>query len=276
MNTILAESLDYIATKLEKAVGNDPAKLNGAVQKVLEEIMAEHGGIVFNGDGYSEAWHKEADRSAACRTCVRAWKPCRSSAARKPPNCSSITACSLRVSLHSRMEVYIEQYCLSVSLEARTAIEMAKTIIFPAAIRYQGELATTCASLKAVGYVFDTDTLDKVTGLVKDLQDGIAKLETLLGRERRPQQARSRKAPAQRRAARDGGGAQDRRYARGYRRGRLVAVGHLPGNAVHHVEPLATDRRHKRVSNKIRGAIGRAVESRQPGGGARRLLAWRG
>ena len=43
--------------------------------------------------------------------------------------------------LHSRMEVYIEQYCLIVGLEARTAIEMAKTIIFPAAIRYQGELA---------------------------------------------------------------------------------------------------------------------------------------
>jgi glutamine synthetase len=41
-------------------------------------------------------------------------------------------------------------------------------------------LASTCANLKAVGYVFDTDTLDKVTGLVKDLQDGIGKLEALL------------------------------------------------------------------------------------------------
>ena len=66
--------------------------------------------------------------------------------------------------LHSRMEIYLEQYCLSVGLEARTAIEMAKTLIFPAAIRYQGEFAATCASLKAVGYTFDTDTLDKITG----------------------------------------------------------------------------------------------------------------
>ncbi len=65
-------------------------------------------------------------------------------------------------------------------LEARTAIEMAKTIIFPAAIRYQGELAATCASLKAVGYTFDTDTLDKITALVKELQNGIAKLEKVL------------------------------------------------------------------------------------------------
>ena len=68
------------------------------------------------------------------------------------------------------MEVYLEQYCLSVGLEARTAIEMAKTIIFPAAIRYQGELASTCASLKAVGYVFDTDTLDKVTASSKSFR----------------------------------------------------------------------------------------------------------
>jgi glutamine synthetase len=43
MNTIVAESLDYIASKLEKAVGDDPSKLNSAIQKVLEEIMAENG-----------------------------------------------------------------------------------------------------------------------------------------------------------------------------------------------------------------------------------------
>ena len=66
-------------------------------------------------------------------------------------------------------------------LEARTVIEMAKTLIFPAAIRYQGELAATCASLKAVGYTFDTDTLDKITALVKDLQDGIVEAREALG-----------------------------------------------------------------------------------------------
>jgi glutamine synthetase len=50
-------------------------------------------------------------------------------------------------------------------------------MIFPAAIRYQSELAVTCANLKAVGYTFDTDTLDKVTALVKELQDSTAALE---------------------------------------------------------------------------------------------------
>ena len=46
-------------------------------------------------------------------------------------------------------------------------------MIFPAAIRYQNELASTCANLKLVGYEFDTDTLDKITELVKSLQDSI-------------------------------------------------------------------------------------------------------
>jgi glutamine synthetase len=179
INTIVTESLDYIATKLEKAVGDDPSKLNAAIQSLIEEILAEHGGIVYNGDNYSEAWHKEAEKRGIpnLRSCVDALPLLGSKEAIEL--FSKYGVLSER-ELHSRMDVYIEQYCLAVALEARTTIEMGKTIIFPAAIRYQGELASTCANLKAVGYVFDTDTLDKVTGLVKDLQDGIAKLEALL------------------------------------------------------------------------------------------------
>jgi glutamine synthetase len=79
--------------------------------------------------------------------------------------------------LESRQDIYLEQYIKTVSAEARSVIEVAKTMIFPAAVRYQGQLAGTCASLKAVGYTFDTDTLDKVTALVKKLQDGIADVE---------------------------------------------------------------------------------------------------
>jgi glutamine synthetase len=56
-------------------------------------------------------------------------------------------------------------------------IEMAKTIVFPAAIRYQGELAATCVSLKALGQEVDTTTLDRVSALAKHLQRGIAMLE---------------------------------------------------------------------------------------------------
>ena len=179
MNTIVAESLDYIAGKLEKAAGDDLSKLNGAIQKLLEEIMAENGSIVFNGNGYSEAWHKEAESRGLpnLRSCVEALPLL---GTKEATDLFAKYGVLTERETHGRMDVDLEQYCLVVGLEARTVIEMAKTIIFPAAIRYQGELAQTCANLKAVGYVFDTDTLDKVTVLVKDLQDGILKLEGML------------------------------------------------------------------------------------------------
>ncbi len=178
INTIMAESLDYVASRLEKAVGAG-SDFNAAVQKVLEDIIKEHGNVVFNGDGYTEAWHTEAEKRGLpnLRSCVEALPVLASKEATELFDHYGVFSPR---ELHSRMEVTIEQYCLSVGLEARTAIEMAKTIIFPAAVRYQGELAATCASLKAVGYTFDTDTLDKITSLVKDLQDGIEKVEKSL------------------------------------------------------------------------------------------------
>jgi glutamine synthetase len=179
MNTIVSEALDYIATKLEKAVGDDSSKLGGAIQKVLEEIMAEDGSVVYNGDGYTDVWHKEAERRGLpnLRTCVEAIPLLGS---KEVAELFSKYGVLTERETHGRMDVALEQYCLVVGLEARTVIEMAKTIVFPAAIRYQGQLAQTCANLKAVGYVFDTDTLDKVTVLVKDLQDGIGKLEGMM------------------------------------------------------------------------------------------------
>jgi glutamine synthetase len=176
MNTIVAESLDYVATRLEKAIASDHSKFNAAVQKVLEDILKEHGAVIYNGDGYTEEWHAEAEKRGLpnLRSCVDALPLLGTKEATELFEHYGVLSPR---ELHGRMEVYIEQYCLVVGLEARTTIEMAKTLIFPAAIRYQGELAATCANLKAVGYTFDTDTLDKITALVKDLQDGTAKLE---------------------------------------------------------------------------------------------------
>jgi len=59
-------------------------------------------------------------------------------------------------------------------------LKIGKTQIFPAAIRYQNELAHTCTNLKIVGYTFDTDTLDRMTALVKELQDTLAALEKIV------------------------------------------------------------------------------------------------
>ena len=67
MNSIMAESLDFIATELETATGGDPSKLASAVEKLLKEIIEKHGDIVFNGDNYSAEWHREAEKRRAAK-----------------------------------------------------------------------------------------------------------------------------------------------------------------------------------------------------------------
>jgi glutamine synthetase len=77
----------------------------------------------------------------------------------------------------------LEQYVKAIQVEAKLTLEMGRTMIWPAAVRYQGELANTYANLKAVGAEIDTTTLDKVTDLAKLLQDGLNYLESLMAHE---------------------------------------------------------------------------------------------
>jgi len=172
VNTILAESLDYIATKLEGSKSLMPD-----VQKLLAEIINEHGRVIFNGDGYSEEWHAEAEKRGL---------PNLKTTADALPALIGKDSSDLfkkykvynKAELHGMYEVMLEQYLMTINVESNLVIDISKTMIFPAAIRYQNQLAETCANLKAVGYEFDTKTLDKVTELVRNLQDGINELET--------------------------------------------------------------------------------------------------
>lgn len=181
MNTIVCESLDWCATKLEKATGGDASKLNAAVQALLAEIITECDKIIFNGDGYSKEWHEEAAKRGLLnlKTAPAALPVLGEKAIHDLFKKYEVLS---ERELHSRLHIYLEQYVKTVNMEAAQTLEMARTLIFPAAIRYQNELASTCANLKLVGYEFDTDTLDKITDLVKCLQDSIAALDKTLSR----------------------------------------------------------------------------------------------
>jgi glutamine synthetase len=179
LNTIVSESLDYIATKLEKLVGNSPAKLHDAVTKVLAEVVKEHEAVIFNGDNYSDAWHEEAAK--------RGLPNLRTSVDAIPEITKKQTVAVFKkykvlspAELESRQATYLEQYAKTINVEANLTVKIGTTMIFPAAVRYQSELAKTCADLKTVGYKFDTNTLDKVTALVKELQDSLTALQKVM------------------------------------------------------------------------------------------------
>jgi glutamine synthetase len=177
LNTIVAESLDYIATQLEAATkgGKD---LNKAIQDLLPGILKESKKVVFNGDGYSEEWHKEAEK-------------------RGLPNLkSSVDAFPVLVrkdsvelfgkykvlserELQSRYFIFSEKYVKEVSIEANMMVMMAKTMILPAALRYQAEVAAAVNATKAAGVdpAAQLEHLKDLTGVLTKFQGATKTLE---------------------------------------------------------------------------------------------------
>ncbi|WP_432735773.1 glutamine synthetase III [Maridesulfovibrio sp. FT414] len=180
LNSMLAESLDYIADELEAFMGGDNSKLNDAVNKVIKDIMDKHGLVVFNGDGYSSEWHKEAEE-------VRGLPNLRTSADAIPEISSPevielFTKYSVftEEELHSRTEIYLEQYNQTIVTEAALVAKLTKTHILPGAIRYQKELAETCAAMKEIGMEFTTGILEDVTAKLRGLQTSNIALEKIM------------------------------------------------------------------------------------------------
>jgi glutamine synthetase len=179
LNAMMADSLDYIATELEKFTAGDPSKLNAAVQALLQKIMIEHDAVIFNGDGYSEEWHKEAETRGLANLKTT---PDALPMLAAPSTIELFTKYGVltEAELRSREEIYLEQYCKTVETEANLMVRMATTIIFPAAFRYQNELAQACANLKAIGKEYGTTTLDQLTTNLRAMQKVTYELQTLV------------------------------------------------------------------------------------------------
>lgn len=150
LNTIVSESLDYLAGQLEKAVGKDRSEkqLQSAVRSVLQKVVKEHKRVIFNGDGYDKAWHEEAERRGLpnLRASVDALPLL---GARKVVELFRKYKVLNKVEVESRAHIAVEKYNKQVLIEAETAELMARTQIFPAAVRQQKELAETVAALDA-------------------------------------------------------------------------------------------------------------------------------
>ena len=173
LNTIVADTLCDIADELEKA-----KDVNAAAQKILSRIAKEHKRIVFNGDNYTDEWVKEA-------------------AKRGLPNIIS-TSASLatitdkenvqlfkkhkvlsRSELFARTEILMEAYSMTINIEAKTMLNMAKRQILPAATACAGRLAADIAAVSAAGVESGAMQvkLQQVIDLVDSLSSGIDDLE---------------------------------------------------------------------------------------------------
>jgi len=179
LNTIMADSLDYMATVLEKAVG-EGEDFDTAVQKLLTEIITEHGAVVFNGDGYSENWQIEAAERGLpnLKTTIDSIPELV-----KPEAVEVFEKYGVfnARELESRVEVRYEMYALTIAVEAKLTLEVGSTVIVPAAIRYQTELAQNVGALKKAGLEPDTTLLEAVTTPLSALTGALAALKTAMG-----------------------------------------------------------------------------------------------
>jgi glutamine synthetase len=182
LNTIVAESLDYIATHLEKAKaqGKD---INKAIQELLPAIIKESKKVIFNGDNYTPEWHQEAEK--------RGLPNLRNTVDSLPVILRKDTIdlfSKYRVyserELQSRFAILCENYVKTVNIEARLTSMMAKTMILPAALRYQGEVATAVNAVKAAGAdnSAQVDLLKSLTATITEFQKATASLDQALAR----------------------------------------------------------------------------------------------
>ena len=176
LNTIMSDSLDYAATRLEKLSGGDPEKLHAAVGKLIQEIVEEHSAVIFNGDGYSEIWHQEAERRGLpnYRTTPEALMVYTSPDVVDLYSRYNVLS---RQELKARQEIYIEQYCKTIRAEANLVIRMGRTIIYPAGLRFQQELLRAFLDMRALNREPDTVLLDDIDDTLRKLREGLEHLE---------------------------------------------------------------------------------------------------
>lgn len=180
LNTIVAESLDYIASTLEADL-KAGKPFNKAVNDLVASIYKNHKRVIFNGDGYSEEWHKEAAKRGLpnLKTTVDAMP---SLVTKESVELFSKYKVLNDKEVHSRHEIFLENYKKTISIEALMMVVMARTMIIPAALKYQHEIATAIHAAKSAGAPAASlgeqeKLLSEVASLISDLQKHTCELD---------------------------------------------------------------------------------------------------
>ena len=176
LNAAVAESLKIYADRLENA---DNFEI--ALHKMIKKTIKDHKKIIFNGNGYDDAWIKEATEKRGLlnlRTTPDAMP-----AMLSEKNMKMLTSHKIfsPAELHSRYEILLENYSKTVNIEALTMVDMAKKEILPAVEKYTKSLADTLAAKKAavagLPCKYETATVTKLSELSDSIADATDDLE---------------------------------------------------------------------------------------------------
>lgn len=151
LNTIMAEEFAEMADELEKA-----SDVNQGITAIIKRVMTEHGRIIFNGNNYSKEWENEAKKRGLLNL---------KSTPDALPYLTSKENVELFHKMHvlseaelrSRQEIYVQNYCKLLNIEAMTTLDMATMDIIPAVIKYKGDVAKSANESLALGVEADEE-----------------------------------------------------------------------------------------------------------------------
>ena len=178
LNTIVAESFKEAADRLENS-----ADFEMEVHDLIKELLKKHRRIVFNGNGYSDEWVKEAERRGLpnLKSMVDAIGALRSEKAVKLFESFGVYT---RAELESRAEIEFESYMKAVAIEARTMLDMAGKLYIPAVIKYTGMIAHSLNEVKAAGnkssFSVHEDLLNECTDLLLQVKTAYNNLKRVI------------------------------------------------------------------------------------------------
>ena len=175
LNTIVAEAFSEACDVLEKADNFDEA-----VHDLIKKYATEHQRVVFDGNGYSDAWVEDAERRGLpnIRSMVEAIPALTTD---KAINMFEKFKVFTKAELESRAEIKFESYAKAINIEARTMIDMASKQIIPAIIKYTKELADTVVAVKEAGAdaSVQAELLTEVSGLLAESKKALEALKVV-------------------------------------------------------------------------------------------------
>ena len=179
LNAAMAETLKEFADRLEGV-----SDFESALHDLIKETIKAHKRIIFNGNGYDDAWIKEATEKRGLLN-LRTTPDALSTVLEKK-NVEMLTSLKIfsEAEIHSRYEICLENYCKTVNIEGLTMVDMARKEILPAVEAYLGNLSGTVAAKTAavpgLACKYEKDLISKLSKLADEISDAASSLDTTL------------------------------------------------------------------------------------------------